>query len=177
MASSSSPAAEGPVQSLDFLPMALLATIMTKLDVPSICSVAATCKNFNICASQIFSFLPNFHLFEIAPTIGLLRPLLPPNPYLRSLKLDCNRLDDSSLDCLLQPSLHELSLHNCFDFSGKLLSEVGGRCKDLRSLYVSSVADKRGRSIHVSDLEELLSGCTHLEVRFYCKSAFLNVAK
>lgn len=35
-----------------------------------------------------------------------------------------------------------------------------------RSLYLSSVAEKRGRSIHVSDLEELLNGCTELEVRF-----------
>lgn len=64
--------------------------------------------------------------------MDLLIPLLPPNPHLRSLKVDCNRLDDSSIGYLLRPSLHELSLHNCADFSGMLLAEVGGRCKDLR---------------------------------------------
>ncbi|KAA8546142.1 hypothetical protein F0562_020964 [Nyssa sinensis] len=142
---------------------ALIGTVMTKLDIPSICSIASTCKTFKTCASQILSFLPNFHLLDISPPIDLLRPLLPPNPYLRSLKVDCTRLDDSAIDYLLRPSLHELCLHNCADFSGKLLSEVGGRCKDLRSLYLSTVAEKRGRSIHVSDLEELLSGCTELE--------------
>lgn len=34
-----------------------------------------------------------------------------------------------------------------------------------RSLYLGSVAEKRGRSIHISDLEELLTGCSQLEVR------------
>lgn len=34
-----------------------------------------------------------------------------------------------------------------------------------RSLCLGSVAEKRGRAIHISDLEELLSGCTQLEVR------------
>lgn len=48
--------------SLDQLPAALLGTIMTKLDVSSLCSVAATCKALNLSASQILSFLPNFHL-------------------------------------------------------------------------------------------------------------------
>ncbi|KAK3015157.1 hypothetical protein RJ639_005303 [Escallonia herrerae] len=150
-------------QGLDHLPSAILATILTKLDVPSICSVASTCKTFKICASQILSFLPNFHLLDIAPSMDLLKPLLPLNPHIQSIKVDCTRLDDSSIDYLLRPSLQDLCLQNCSDFSGKLLAEVGGRCKHLRSLCLTSVADKRGRSIDVSDLEELLSGCTQLE--------------
>ncbi|OVA15984.1 Leucine-rich repeat [Macleaya cordata] len=150
-------------QSLELLPAALLASIMAKLDISSICSVATTCKTFNLCASQILSFLPNFHLIDIAPSIDLLRPLLPPNPYLRSLKVDCRRLDDSAINHLLRPSLHELYLHNCEDFSGKLLLEIGGRCRELRCLYLGSIAEKRGRTIHISDLEELLSGCSQLE--------------
>ncbi|KAL0365712.1 UNVERIFIED_CONTAM: F-box/LRR-repeat protein 10 [Sesamum angustifolium] len=149
---------------LDHLPTALIATIMTKLDVPSILSLASTCMTFRSCAAHILSFLPNFHLLDIAPSMDLLRPLLPPdNPYLRSLKVDCTRLDDSSLDFLLRPSLQELCLRNCADFSGKLLSQLGHSCKDLRFLYLSSVAEKRGRSVDVLHLEELLSGCIHLE--------------
>ncbi|CAK9316019.1 unnamed protein product [Citrullus colocynthis] len=155
---------DGSVGSLDLLPSTVLATIMTKLDLPSIFSVASTCRTFHSCASQILNFLPSFHLLEISPTVEFLRPLLPPNPFLRSLKVDCGQLDDSAIQLLLKPSLHELCLHNCADFSGKLLSEIGGCCKDLRSLYLSSVAEKRGRAIHIADLEELLSGCTQLEV-------------
>lgn len=67
-----------------------------------------------------------------------LRPLLPPNPYLRSLKVDCSRLDDSAIQTLVRPSLHELCLLNCADFSGKLLSEIGGLCKDLRFALLQS---------------------------------------
>lgn len=39
-----------------------------------------------------------------------------------------------------------------------------------RSLCLGSVAEKRGRAIHISDLEELLIGCTQLEVRLHYKS-------
>ncbi|KAK6118680.1 hypothetical protein DH2020_047593 [Rehmannia glutinosa] len=166
MATSSAPTRNpNPVNlGLDHLPTALIATIMTKLDVPSILSLASTCKTFRSCAVHILSFLPNFHLPDVAPSMDLLRPLLPPNnQYLKSVKVDCTRLDDSSLDLLIRPSLHELYLRNCADFSGKLLSQLGNSCKDLRFLYLSSVAEKRGRSIDVLHLEELLSGCTHLE--------------
>lgn len=156
--------AETSGKSLDQLPAALLCTIITKLDVASICSVAATCSTFRACATQILSFLTSFHLLDIALSLEIIRPLLPPNPYVRSLKVDCGKLDDSIIELMLRPTLHELCLHNCADFSGKLLSEIGGKCKDLRSLYLGSVAEKRGRSIHISDLEELLSGCPQLEV-------------
>jgi hypothetical protein len=47
---------------LDQLPYALLATIMTKLDIASVCSLSATSSTFRSCAKQILSFLPNFHL-------------------------------------------------------------------------------------------------------------------
>ncbi|WVY97157.1 hypothetical protein V8G54_029308 [Vigna mungo] len=149
--------------SLDGLPSALVATVMTKLDIASICSLASTSSVFRSCARHILSFLPSFNLLDTAPSGDMLRPLLPPNPYLTTLKLDCSRLDDSAIAFLLKPSLQDLSLHNCADFSGRLLSEIGNRCKDLRSLYLGSVAEKRGRAIHISDLEELLSGCSHLE--------------
>ncbi|KAJ6708076.1 RNI-LIKE SUPERFAMILY PROTEIN-RELATED [Salix viminalis] len=158
-----SPEEEEEEESLDQLPGTVLGTIISKLDVASICSVASTCKTFNACASHILTFIPSFHLLDFAPSIDLLRPLLPPNPYLKSLKLDCARLDDSAINVFVRDSLHQLYLHNCANFSGKLLSEIGGKCADLRYLYLGSVAEKRGRAIHISDLEVLLRGCTQLE--------------
>nr|CAD1844783.1 unnamed protein product [Ananas comosus var. bracteatus] len=109
------------------------------------------------------SFLPSVHLLEIAPTLDLLRPLLPPNPYLRSLRLDCSRLDDSSIGYLARPSLHEICLLNCESISGRLLAELGNKCRDIRTLSVNSLAERRGISICFSDLEELLNGCSQLE--------------
>lgn len=124
MAKSSSDSGAHKPMSLDLLPSALLATVMTKLDIASIRSLACTCKAFHSCASHMLCFIPSFHLLDVAPPAEYIRPLLPPNPYLRSLKVDCMRLDDSSLDCLLQRNLQELCLHNCADFSGRLLSQV-----------------------------------------------------
>lgn len=72
--------------------------------------------------------------------MDLLRPLLPPNPWLKSMKVNCGRLDDSAIQILLQPSLHELCMLNCDEFTGKLLSEIGGRCKDLRLVSFGSAA-------------------------------------
>ncbi|XP_076942176.1 F-box/LRR-repeat protein 10 [Bidens hawaiensis] len=148
---------------LNRLPSEVLTTILTKLDVPSICAVTLTCTTFRVCAQDIFKFIPNFHLLEVAASIDRLRRLLLPNASLRSLKLDCRRLNESAIDCITQPGLVHLSLRNCYKFSGKLLSAIGARCKDLRSLYVSSVADNRGLLHDVCDIEELLRGCTQLE--------------
>ncbi|KAG0498798.1 hypothetical protein HPP92_003489 [Vanilla planifolia] len=140
-----------------------MATILSKLDLRSLCSAAASCTSLRSCATHTLSFLPCFHLIEIAPTLDLLRPLLPPNPHLRSLKLDCSRLDDSSIGYLARSSLHELFLLNCENLSGRLLSELGRRCSDLRSLYLSSLAEHRRLSVLYSELKELLTGCSHLE--------------
>ncbi|PKA60120.1 F-box/LRR-repeat protein 10 [Apostasia shenzhenica] len=145
------------------LPSTVMATILSKLDLRSLCSVAATCRSLRACASHTLSFLPAFHLLEIAPTLDLLRPLLPPNPYLRSLKLDCSRLDDTSIGHLARSSLQELFLYNCENLSGKLLFEVGRNCPDLRSLYLSSLAEHRRLSVLYAELKELITGCSQLE--------------
>ena len=76
----------------------------------------------------------------MALTHELLRPLLPPNPSLRSLRLDCARLEDAAIACLARAGLHELLLLNCDNISGRLLCELGTTCRDLRSvLYTFSL--------------------------------------
>lgn len=82
--------------------------------------------------ARIWPLVWDLWLQEIAPTADLLEPLLPPNPYMKSLKLDCSRLDDSSIRFLVKPSLQDLCLHNCENLSGRLLAEIGGKCRDLR---------------------------------------------
>ena len=57
-----------------------------------------------------------------------------PNEKMTSVKLDCRRLSEVSVCCVLQPRLSELALRNCYRFSGKVLAEVGARCNDLRLL-------------------------------------------
>ncbi|XP_020574219.1 F-box/LRR-repeat protein 10 [Phalaenopsis equestris] len=145
------------------LPSALIATILSKLDPRSLCAASASCRYLRSCTIHTRSFMPSFHLLEIAPELDLLRPLLPPNPYLRSLKLDCSRLDYSAIGYLARSSLQELCLHNCDNFSGKLLFELGRKCPDLRSIYISSLAERWRLPVLRSELKELLTGCLHLE--------------
>ncbi|XP_068646397.1 F-box/LRR-repeat protein 10 [Aristolochia californica] len=156
-------AAPSVVLTLELLPSALVGSILSKLDVSSLCSIASTSRLFRASVPQIFSFLPEFDLQDIAPTFDLLRPLLPPNPYLRILKVDCRALDDSSIAHLINPSLREICLQNCENFSGYLLREIGKRCKDLRFLYLGNTAERKGHEVLISDLQELLIGCTQLE--------------
>ncbi|KAI3737047.1 hypothetical protein L2E82_27042 [Cichorium intybus] len=52
----------GGETSIDQLSSEVVATIMTKLDVASICAISLTCRSFRVCAQDIFKFLPNFHL-------------------------------------------------------------------------------------------------------------------
>lgn len=40
---------------------------------------------------------------------------------------------------------------------------MGASCRELRSLYLSSLAERRRLLVQFSDLEELLGGCSHLE--------------
>ena len=75
----------------------------------------------------------------MALTHDLLRPLLPPNPSLRSLRLDCARLEDDAIGCLARSSLHELLLLNCENISGRLLSKLGTTCRDLRYCILQSL--------------------------------------
>ncbi|KAM7256344.1 hypothetical protein ACFE04_012085 [Oxalis oulophora] len=141
------------------IPSALLGSIMMNMDITSIVSLASTCKSLHASALHILSFIPSFIL-------QLIRPLFPPNPYLHTIKLNCNLLNDSSTHLLLRPSLHHLYLHSCSHFTGKLLYQIGNTCPHLRSLYLGSLAHNRGSSIHIIHLQELLKGCPHLQGLF-----------
>ncbi|KAJ1298915.1 hypothetical protein BS78_01G490300 [Paspalum vaginatum] len=153
-----------PVPAMDAaLPAAVVATILSRLDVRSLLLAAAACRGLRDCASHALAFLPSFHLLEVALTHELLRPLLPPNPSLRSLRLDCARLEDAAIGCLARPGLHELLLLNCDSISGRLLCELGTACRDLRVLSLNSLGARRGLVVNFSDLRELLSGCSQLE--------------
>ncbi|XBH96368.1 hypothetical protein VPH35_086767 [Triticum aestivum] len=157
------PAPEPPPAMDAALPAAVVATILSRLDVRSLLLASAVCRCFRSCASHALSFLPAFHLLEVVLTHNLLRPLLPRNPALRSLRLDAARLDDDAVDCLARPGLHELTLRNCNNISGRLLRELSATCPDLRVLSLNSLADRRGLAMTFSDLKALLDGCSSLE--------------
>ncbi|XP_078155591.1 F-box/RNI-like superfamily protein isoform X2 [Carex rostrata] len=77
--------------------------------------------------------------------------------------MDCMRLDDVAIQYLVRPSLNELYLVNCENVSGKILSELGAKCPDLRTLSLTCLARHKGVPISFADLEQFLIGCSQLE--------------
>lgn len=71
-------------------------------------------------------------LQDFALRLNELKRLLCHNSQVRSLKLDCGRLDDKALDFILKPHLEEIHLLNCERFSSRLLLEIGQCCPGLR---------------------------------------------
>lgn len=52
-----------PLPAMDAaLPAAVVATILSRLDVRSLLLAAAACRALRACASQALAFLPSFHL-------------------------------------------------------------------------------------------------------------------
>eukprot|EP00250_Pteridium_aquilinum_P013109 c21135_g1_i1 orf=104-1942(+) len=150
---------------MEDLPDAVVQNILSRLDVPSLCSAAASCRHFFFSASQAIPHLDKFHLLELAPRLDELERLLCHNSLLRSLKLDCRRLDDRALNFILKPNLEEIELINCDWFSSRLLSKIGQHCRGLRSLSLELGwrNEFRASGIHSNGLEALLLDCSLLE--------------
>jgi hypothetical protein len=74
-------------------------------------------------------------LQEFAPSNAILSRILAGNGSVRSLAINCSRLDDSSAAVIAKHSLCELSLLKC-SFSMSFFVAIGERCPNLR--YVSS---------------------------------------
>ncbi|XP_057853440.2 F-box/LRR-repeat protein 10 isoform X2 [Cryptomeria japonica] len=102
---------------------------------------------------------------DLSATLEMLQHLIPSNVALRSLKLDCAQLDDSSIKYLAIPQLEELSLQSCDSFTAGLLFEIGENCKKLRSLSIELgwIDDKPDILSYTAGLEQLLRGCSQLE--------------
>ncbi|KAI5068056.1 hypothetical protein GOP47_0016401 [Adiantum capillus-veneris] len=150
---------------MDELPDAVVQNILSRLDVPSLCSAASSCRYLLVSASLLIPHLDKLHLLELAPRVHDLKRLLHHNSKLRSLKLDCSQLTDEALCVVLKPSLEEIQLLNCDGFSSEILSDIGEHCPGLRSLYLEfcSWDGSRASSIWSVGLEALLERCCFLE--------------
>jgi hypothetical protein len=62
------------------LPAAVVATILSRLDVRSLLLAAAACRGLRACASHALAFLPSFHLLVRVPSAHLLRFSPRPRP-------------------------------------------------------------------------------------------------
>lgn len=150
---------------MEDIPDAVLQDILSRLDIPSFCSAASSCRLLWLSACQAIPRLEKLHLLELAPRNDELKRFLCHNSKVRSLKLDCGHLDDQALSFITKPHLEEIQLLNCDWFSARLLSDIGHCCSSLRSLSLELGwrDESRGSGIHSVGLETLLQHCSFLE--------------
>ncbi|KAJ4957194.1 hypothetical protein NE237_013977 [Protea cynaroides] len=148
---------------LEGLPSAVLEEILLKVvDVESLCSAACACRTLRSSVSQILSSLSSLDLSGFSPNPQTLNCVLRENKVLKSLTLNCLRLDDSSVSIFVGSSLQELVLQRCSSLSFQILSSIGERCPSLRVL-VLEMGGQGLPQIFKKNLAQMLIGCASLE--------------
>lgn len=82
---------------------------------------------------------------------------------LKTIALNCLRLDDIYVTNILGAHVEELKLLKCSSLSSHVLASIGTCCPNLRML-VLELADIDHPKIFSRNLAQLLRGCSHLEV-------------
>ncbi|XP_073014263.1 F-box protein At-B [Typha latifolia] len=150
---------------MERLPQSLLVDILARLDLDSLCSAAPVCRGLRLSVSQALSSISNLDLSGFPLTLQILNRVLSGNNILRSLTLDCSRLDDSSINTFAKEHLHELSLLRCSMFSSYIFLAIGEKCPNLRLFAVDMVHPNENEppSVCGKAIAQLFKGCLYLE--------------
>ncbi|XP_022976288.1 F-box protein At-B [Cucurbita maxima] len=149
---------------LQRFPRSVLVEILLKLDPETLCSVACVSKALQFAVVDAISFLSTLHLpITFFPDSRTLKTgILGRCRGMRSLTVNCLRLDDSSLVDFLGPNLLELNLLCCSSLSSKFLAEVGKLCPNLRVLVLELAAQDDYEEFN-RNLAEMLTKCLLLD--------------
>lgn len=149
---------------LQRIPHSTLMEILLKLDLQTLCSVACVSKTLQFAVVEAISLLSTLHLpITFSPDSQTLKiGILGRCRGMRSLTVNCLRLDDSSLVDFLGPHLLELNLLCCSLLSYKFLAAVGELCPNLRVLVLGLVA-RDSPEVFNRNLAELLTRCLFLD--------------
>ncbi|GKV36447.1 hypothetical protein SLEP1_g44579 [Rubroshorea leprosula] len=136
--------------------------ILWRLDLESLCSLA--CVNKALCSSVLchLRLLSSLHLPTLCPDALTLNHILGKCSGVKTLNLNCLRLQDSSLCAFLSPNLLELNLLGGSFFSHHILASIGQSCPNLRVLTVELAAQESSHAFK-SNLARLLERCLCLE--------------
>lgn len=147
------------------LPEVLLLDILARLDVESLCSAAPACRALRSSASRALASIPALDLSGFSPSTQILNRVLGDNKILRSLTLDCSKLDDSSVEIFARENLQELVLLKCSLFTSFFSTAIGERCPNLRLLTLEMVCRGELESPRTfkKALAQMLKGCLYLE--------------
>ncbi|KAG9448884.1 hypothetical protein H6P81_008849 [Aristolochia fimbriata] len=170
---------------LEGLPGILVQEIFLKLDVESLCRAASLSRILHSSASQVLSLLPVVDFSGFSPDSRVLEYVLRDNNVLRSLTLDCRRLNDSSIRIFTKGHLQELVLLKCSHFSSLLLAAIGESCPNLKTLKLGmvrrtvdepSLMYEEGFSVILKVCSQLETFSVKLQDRNGCSIDFGSVA-
>ncbi|KAJ6828674.1 F-box protein At-B [Iris pallida] len=147
------------------LPQAVLIEILSRLDLDSLCSAAPVCRALRSSVSQTLALILSLDLSGFSPSTNILNSVIRDNRILRSLTLDCSRLNDTSIQYFLKEHLQELVLFKCSHFSSHIFTAIGERCPELRLLTLEVVNHSELESPDACKeaLDLMAKGCLHLE--------------
>lgn len=151
---------------LEQLPRSVLQSILSRLDAGSICTAASCSRLLRTCAEEVLTQLEVVTLVDMRAESSVVERVLTGNTVLKSLTLDCTKMDDKVVNTLTRPQLHTLCLVGCDQFSANLLLEIAKWCPLLKvlSLELGLEEDDRQEIYRFSTaLEKVLQGCRHLE--------------
>ncbi|KAL3508293.1 hypothetical protein ACH5RR_027694 [Cinchona calisaya] len=158
----SNKAREGGGYSPERLPDSLIIEILQKLDLQSLCSTACVCRTFRSSVSQILSTLPSLDLSVFSPDAVTLNHILYRYRGLRSITIDCLRLENSAVMGILGAHIQELILLKGCLLSYSILASVGRSCPNLRVLTLELVGEQLPE-LFKKNLIEMLKSFIHLE--------------
>lgn len=147
------------------LPQNILHEILLKLDIDSLCSASAASTTLRCSVSEALSSLATLNLSGFSPDAQILNRVLCGNKVLKSLTLDCSRLNHYSIFLFAKHHLQELFLFKCSLSFSLLFTCIGENCPNLRafSLEMSRQAVFGPSHICGEKLTLMLKGCIYLE--------------
>ncbi|XP_009419143.2 F-box protein At-B isoform X1 [Musa acuminata AAA Group] len=157
--------AAGGGKLMETLPQGLVLEIMGRLDLESLCSLAPVCKALRCSVSQSFSSISTLDLSDLSPTTWVLNRILSNNKVLKTLILDCRRLDDYSVEVFAKESIQELVLLRCFMFSSFVFTAIAEKCPKIRMFTVEmrqANEHESAGSCHKA-IGQMLDRCLYLE--------------
>ncbi|XP_010534842.1 PREDICTED: F-box protein At-B-like [Tarenaya hassleriana] len=137
--------------------------ILKRLDLETLCSVA--CVSTMLHSAVVSGVLPSLSSLDLS-ILSLddetLNRVLHGCVGLRTLTVNCLRLDAAAIGRVLGPHLRELHLLRCSLLSSSVLTSIGQSCPNLRVLTLE-LADQDSPLLFQANLAQLLSGCLYLE--------------
>ncbi|MCE0482191.1 hypothetical protein HAX54_040692 [Datura stramonium] len=149
--------------SMDRFPDHIISHILEKLDLESLCTATCVTPTFRSAVAHILSSLSSVDLSGFSLDEESLKHVVRRVQGAKSLTIDCLQMkNDSSIISILSEHIEDLSLLKCPSLSYNILSAIGERCPNLRSLLIE-FAGREAPELFKMKLREMFQKISLLE--------------